>query len=193
MTIRRIEANDLHALRELFAVLRQEQDPNIYPNFLYGRNAKRFVDLHRDWRSTVSIVSQEESGKLVGFVSMFLVADYARLTLNAVHPRWRGQGLGRPVLEYALAAVHGAGSRRVGLGVFEGNVAALSLYRQVGFVPWSGPVFPQKAHLLVHVLSLMGYWSTAMLVGQVMWKVVSRRDLRLIELVFIHHETQGVL
>lgn len=46
---------------------------------------------------------------------------------------WRGQGLGRGLLDQALSAASGAGFRRVELEVYASNTAALSLYKSCGF------------------------------------------------------------
>ena len=46
---------------------------------------------------------------------------------------WRGQGLGRGLLDHALSAASGAGFRRVELEVYASNTAALSLYTSCGF------------------------------------------------------------
>ncbi len=46
---------------------------------------------------------------------------------------WRGQGLGRGLLDQALSAALGAGFRRVELEVYASNIAALSLYHSCGF------------------------------------------------------------
>ncbi len=46
---------------------------------------------------------------------------------------WRGQGLGRALLDHALSAASGTGFRRVELEVYASNTAALSLNKICGF------------------------------------------------------------
>jgi len=46
---------------------------------------------------------------------------------------WRGQGLGRGLLDQALSAALRAGFRRVELEVYASNTAALRLYKSCGF------------------------------------------------------------
>ena len=46
---------------------------------------------------------------------------------------WRGQGLGRGLLDQALSAASRAGFRRVELEVYASNTAALRLYKSCGF------------------------------------------------------------
>jgi ribosomal protein S18 acetylase RimI-like enzyme len=56
-----------------------------------------------------------------------------RLGMGVLAP-WRGQGVGRRLLDRALSAASGAGFRRVELEVYASNTAALALYRSRGFV-----------------------------------------------------------
>ncbi|MDX1968833.1 MAG: N-acetyltransferase [Planctomycetaceae bacterium] len=50
-----------------------------------------------------------------------------------IAPEYRGQGLGRALVLRCLAGCRDAGLHRVGLEVTAGNVAAVELYRRVGF------------------------------------------------------------
>ncbi|MFM9941718.1 MAG: N-acetyltransferase family protein [Hyphomicrobiaceae bacterium] len=52
----------------------------------------------------------------------------------ALHPDWRGQGLGERLMREALAAGDTFGYLRVELGVFARNTRAQALYRKLGFV-----------------------------------------------------------
>lgn len=51
----------------------------------------------------------------------------------AVDPAFRGRGLGKRLLEYALEYCRGLGAERVELEVRTGNDAAIALYRKYGF------------------------------------------------------------
>ena len=62
----------------------------------------------------------------------FVAADVPEITI-AVIPAWRGQGLGRRLLEELLSCAHEAGLGRVSLSVSRAN-PALRLYRRLGFV-----------------------------------------------------------
>ena len=50
-----------------------------------------------------------------------------------VHPDWRGQGIGRALLEAGLAWAEGSPLHKVGLAVFATNERALHLYTELGF------------------------------------------------------------
>jgi len=51
----------------------------------------------------------------------------------AVDPAFRGRGLGKRLLEYALEYCRGLGAERVELEVRTGNDAAIALYQKYGF------------------------------------------------------------
>jgi len=56
-----------------------------------------------------------------------------RLSLMAVHPRFRGQGRGRVLLENVLQSARGRGDRHCVLECIEQNAPALRLYETAGF------------------------------------------------------------
>ncbi len=70
----------------------------------------------------------------VGYLTMRLaaggVADFGMLLREDV----RGRGLGRALLEEALAWARGVGAHKVALQLWPGNEAAHRLYRRAGFV-----------------------------------------------------------
>jgi GNAT superfamily N-acetyltransferase len=72
-----------------------------------------------------------------------------------VEPAHRGRGIGRALLEEAIAWALTRGARRVALGVTCGNTAASRLYAAAGFVPIGelGPLRPGSA-LLVQTMTL---------------------------------------
>nr|WP_279530114.1 GNAT family N-acetyltransferase [Halospeciosus flavus] len=80
-------------------------------------------------------------GEAVGRVAGFVVADtipnhnrpLGHIKDIAVHPERRGQGIGRTLLERALAVLSAQGARSVKLEVRRSNEAAISLYREFGF------------------------------------------------------------
>ena len=50
-----------------------------------------------------------------------------------VHPDFRGQGIGRRLLQTTIAAARAFGLERVELAVLTNNVSAVALYRSAGF------------------------------------------------------------
>ena len=72
-------------------------------------------------------------GHLVAMACGWLVLDELTVTLVAVEPCWRGQGLGSRLLRRLLRAGRSAGARAATLEVASGNTAARALYSSVGF------------------------------------------------------------
>jgi len=96
----------------------------------YLRAVRRHVD--------AAVFVAEDGGEVVGRLSVQRdqhpasrhVADLG-LMVAASHRR---QGIGRALLERAVAWARGAGVRKLELHVFPWNEAALALYESVGFV-----------------------------------------------------------
>lgn len=82
----------------------------------------------------VGLVAVTEDGRIVGSVLGRRVADEAEILTIAVAHERRGHGLGRRLLDAALAVVAEAGARTVWLEVRPSNLAALRMYREAGFV-----------------------------------------------------------
>lgn len=74
-------------------------------------------------------------GRVVGNVSLRRAASPGGWMVGnvAVHPAWRGQGIGRALTEEAVAAARARGGAWVGLEVREDNAVARGLYEGMGF------------------------------------------------------------
>jgi ribosomal-protein-alanine N-acetyltransferase len=70
---------------------------------------------------------------VAGFVAFWRVLDEIHINNLAVHPRWRGRGLGRTLLRAVMAAAAARGIRRATLEVRRSNTPALRLYEGEGF------------------------------------------------------------
>jgi ribosomal-protein-alanine N-acetyltransferase len=70
---------------------------------------------------------------LVAMASGWLVVDELHITVVAVDPLQRRQGLGRLVLEALLSLAQHQGAERATLEVATTNTAAVALYRALGF------------------------------------------------------------
>lgn len=70
---------------------------------------------------------------LVGYLCLWAVADEVHVTNLAVHPDWRGEGVGRQLLGTLLAHHRTLGARRAFLEVRPGNAEARRLYDGLGF------------------------------------------------------------
>lgn len=70
---------------------------------------------------------------IVGFILGQLVADEAEILSVGVAPDWQGSGLGQMLVEGLARACKRGEATRLFLEVAEDNVAALALYRKLGF------------------------------------------------------------
>lgn len=70
---------------------------------------------------------------IVGFVIGQLAADEAEILSVGVAPEWQKSGLGRMLIEGLIRASKRGEAKKLFLEVAEDNVAALALYRGLGF------------------------------------------------------------
>lgn len=74
-----------------------------------------------------------ETSFLVGIGCLWAILDEAHITLLAIHPDWRQQGLGRALLWGLLRSAQHRGLERATLEVRVSNQAAIALYQGMGF------------------------------------------------------------
>ncbi|MAT69307.1 MAG: hypothetical protein CMJ58_07245 [Planctomycetaceae bacterium] len=58
------------------------------------------------------------------------------LVYIGVAAQFRGRGLGRRIVDFAVTATHAAGAERLVLAVDAGNAPALAMYANCGFIEW---------------------------------------------------------
>jgi ribosomal-protein-alanine N-acetyltransferase len=78
-------------------------------------------------------IAEDEHGRIVGMLVMWLIVDEAHIATLASHPEFRKQGIGAHLLTQALQAARAEGARRALLEVRAGNEAAQAMYRKFGF------------------------------------------------------------
>ncbi|WP_109478216.1 GNAT family N-acetyltransferase [Paraburkholderia sp. C35] len=72
-------------------------------------------------------------GELVAMAGERMMAgNYVEISAVCTHPNWRGQGLGRILMEYLGASIQRRGAIPL-LHVFTTNISAMRLYRALGF------------------------------------------------------------
>ena len=99
---------------------------------LVARVVADFAESHDPAREAGWIVARD--GQRLG--SIFCVAEdavTARLRLVYLEPEERGRGLGRRMLDHAMAFARDAGFRRMVVSTHESHRAAGALYRRAGF------------------------------------------------------------
>jgi ribosomal-protein-alanine N-acetyltransferase len=76
----------------------------------------------------------EPPGKVAGYCVAWILFEHVHIQNLAVHPAHRREGLGRRLLERALAEGRERGAKAALLEVRRSNAPAQSLYRSLGFV-----------------------------------------------------------
>lgn len=104
--------------------------------FLHGWPTTEMEALIADPSVTVLVARQGPTAfarRTVGFVMVRVAADEAEILTVAVARRRQGRGIGRQLLDEMLRRLYFMRVGSVFLEVAETNVAALSLYRRLGF------------------------------------------------------------
>jgi ribosomal-protein-alanine N-acetyltransferase len=70
---------------------------------------------------------------LLGYAGMWLLVDDGHVATIAVHPDWRGRGLGEMLILSLFERARERGARQATLEVRVSNLGAQELYRHVGF------------------------------------------------------------
>jgi ribosomal-protein-alanine N-acetyltransferase len=70
---------------------------------------------------------------IIGFAGLWLMVDEAHVTTIALHPRYRGRGLGELMLSSLVEIAYNISARTVTLEVRVTNHVAQNLYRKYGF------------------------------------------------------------
>jgi ribosomal-protein-alanine N-acetyltransferase len=122
--------------------------PWLASSFLYelGRSNQAFyyvllkpgtgapLPLGRSWRRWLrGVVGLPEGSRVIGYVGFRFQFAEAHVSTIAVHPDWRGKGLGELLLLTALENALDLGGSVVSLEVRASNRVAQNLYRKYGF------------------------------------------------------------
>ena len=89
-------------------------------------------DVSRQW--VVEVQDAGEAPNVIGMIVVWLILDEAHIATIAIHPDYRGRGLGRQILITALRECAAQGARSATLEVREHNQIAIDMYRKLGFM-----------------------------------------------------------
>ncbi len=129
------------SLDELAALLEQTYEDSLDCPGLQGlRRSSDIIVSHQNtgvydpalWRIAF------EGSEPIGCVLMNVVSPANRsveVVYIGLRKAWRGRGLGRQMLQDAMALAHAKGQRSMYLAADASNVPAMGLYRSLGFVP----------------------------------------------------------
>lgn len=73
-------------------------------------------------------------GMVAAYGGMWLMIDEAHITNIAVHPEFRGAGLGNLLMEKMIELSKSEGAASMTLEVRRNNIPAISLYKKYGFI-----------------------------------------------------------
>lgn len=139
MKIQQLTADDAETYQELrlFAL---EESPTAFGSS-YAEEAGRSLDVVaerlQDARNHV-FGAFGDDGQLIGIITLrrghhVKTAHKAHIFGMYVHPQHRRQGLGRALLQAAIARARDLGLRQINLSVVKANQAAVLLYESCGF------------------------------------------------------------
>jgi [ribosomal protein S18]-alanine N-acetyltransferase len=95
----------------------------------------QFLSAPPDTLCLIGSIADSSGGGIGGLLIARKAADEAEILTLCVTPACRHAGLGRALLDQAIAALRDAGAKTLFLEVEAGNEAALELYRSCGAVP----------------------------------------------------------
>ena len=134
--IRRIREEDIAAFYETFAIVVRERkylaffDP---PPFDQAAAYVRDI-IAKGYPHLIAVADSHVAGWCDITPPGRDVTAHVGVLGIALHPDWRGQGLGERLMREALAAGDAFGYMRIELGVFAHNTRAQALYHKLGFV-----------------------------------------------------------
>ncbi|AEF16719.1 MULTISPECIES: ribosomal protein S18-alanine N-acetyltransferase [Thermoanaerobacterium] len=85
--------------------------------------------------SCAHYIVAEVDGQIAGYGGFWVVVDEGHITNIAVHPDFRGQGVGSAIVEGLIELAKNKGITSMTLEVRESNLVAQSLYKKYGFKP----------------------------------------------------------
>jgi ribosomal-protein-alanine N-acetyltransferase len=83
--------------------------------------------------SSAYVVISDGEKRVVGYIIFWQIRDEVQINNIAVHPDFRGRGIGEAVLRHVLDEVKRNNAKIVTLEVRPSNLAAFSLYQKLGF------------------------------------------------------------
>ena len=83
--------------------------------------------------ANLGVVALDEQGNPIGYGGLLTVLDEGQITNIAVHPNFRGMGVGKAILEKLIFESASRGIREISLEVRQSNLPARALYQSHGF------------------------------------------------------------
>ncbi len=141
--VRAAEAHDVAQMVDLY------EQVAIEGGHILGEPPVDRARLAERWASAMTradgAVLVSESAGIVTGIAVVGDLPVAEVSMLVGH-RWRGRGVGRALLEAAIAWAHSRGATKVVLEVFTHNAPAIALYRRCGFREVASPLrsYPRR-------------------------------------------------
>lgn len=115
--------------RDLPEILKLEQE--LFPESPWPESEFRY-ELYENPFSCLYVCERE--GKIAGYIDWWILYDKAQLANIGVARSYQKQGIGKQMLEECIRDAEAKGCETLSLEVRVSNQAAISLYRQYGFI-----------------------------------------------------------
>jgi len=79
------------------------------------------------------VIEDAKTKKIIGYVIYWIIGEEAHINNIALHPEFRGRGIGEYVLRNIIELIKEAGARFITLEVRPSNIPARKLYQKLGF------------------------------------------------------------
>ncbi len=79
------------------------------------------------------VIENSRENKIIGYVIYWIIGDEAHINNIALHPEFRGKGIGEYVLRKIIELIKKAGAKFISLEVRPSNIPARKLYQKLGF------------------------------------------------------------
>jgi ribosomal-protein-alanine N-acetyltransferase len=99
----------------------------------YSAEAEAYSAEAEAYSAKAEAHSEGEAPRVIGMIVVWQVMDEAHIATIAVHPEYRGHGIGRQILLTALRECAAQGAALVTLEVREHNPIAITMYHKFGF------------------------------------------------------------
>ena len=100
----------------------------------WSESSFRF-EMNENPYASLFVARSADRPEVIAFACVWVVDQEMRINNIAVHPRWRGRGVGSRMVRFLLAFAAGQGCFEATLEVRPTNEAALRLYARTGFSP----------------------------------------------------------
>ncbi|WP_163538259.1 ribosomal protein S18-alanine N-acetyltransferase [Gracilibacillus sp. YIM 98692] len=123
IVFRKMTENDIEAVSQID----EKSFPKPWPKQIYYEE----MNLNQYAKYFVTTVNEE----VVGFCGTWMVLDEAQVTNIAIHPAYRGRGLGEGLFQYVINYAVAHDVKHLSLEVRMSNLVAQRMYKKFGLQP----------------------------------------------------------